>query len=151
MSKQFNKKEYDAIYMSEHKSKFSTSLNKDELEEMNKIFKQHEITKADFIRYYFKKIKEELKMIKYMIVYEDEEMKNENESTYRYSDCEMDSKFYDTLEEARKELDNFESYIWVDGNVVKTMYKRIATLYRVKVNDDDEIDDNFDWEQIDTK
>lgn len=62
MEKKFNKKEYDIAYMKEHKSQFKVSLNKDEMIEMNELLKKHRITKTDFVRNSFKKLKEELEM-----------------------------------------------------------------------------------------
>lgn len=64
MEKKFNKKEYDIAYMKEHKSQFKVSLNKDEMIEMNELLKKHRITKTDFVRNSFKKLKEELEMKK---------------------------------------------------------------------------------------
>ena len=144
MSAKFNKKEYGKT-----KKQWKVDLPIEEKEEYDSLLDQYEITKIDFLRNSFKKFKEELKMIRYIIVYEDEKMKNEKESTYEYSDCEEEMKMFNTLEEARKEFDKFKGYFWEDGNNVKTLYKRIATLHKVQVDDNDEI--ISDYEQIDTK
>lgn len=147
--KEFNQQQYIKEYNQAHYKTFKVELKKEEKEELDDLLKLHEIKKSTFLRTAINNFKEDLKMMKYMIVYEDEKMKNENEGTYEYSDCELDNKIFDTLKEAREDFEKFKSYIWKDGNT--TIYKRIATLYRVKVNEDNEIDDSFDWEQIDAK
>ncbi len=88
-------------------------------------------------------------MKKYIIECENEKMtKNWEESLYEYSDCEIDNKEFDSLEDAQKEFNKFESEFFVDGNTVKTYYKRIATLYEVIYDEDgNEINRNT----IDTK
>lgn len=81
------------------------------------------------------------KKLHYVIVYEDELMKSEEESTYERSGDEEEE--FETLEEAQKRFAEFESKLWVDGNIVKTLYKTIATLYVV--------DENGNREMLDTK
>lgn len=81
------------------------------------------------------------KKLHYVIAYEDEKMKNEEESTYERSGDQEEE--FETLEKAQKRFAEFESKLWVDGNVVKTLYKTIATLYVV--------DENGNHETLDAK
>lgn len=78
-------------------------------------------------------------MKKYIIVYEDEKMKNENESTYEYfEDC---TKTFDTLEEVLEEINKFENYFWRDE---KELYKTIATAYSVEVDENNNFISDFE-------
>ena len=46
----FNKLEYDKNYKKQHKRRFEVDLNIDEMNELNKLLKDNNITKADFLR-----------------------------------------------------------------------------------------------------
>lgn len=56
-NKKFDKSKYDMEYIKTHKKKFSTDLNISEYEELNKILKEKNMTKAQFIRNYFEILK----------------------------------------------------------------------------------------------
>lgn len=62
MEKKFNKKEYDMALRKKTKKQFNVDLNIDEKEEIDKFLSEHEISKVDFVRNSFKKLKEELEM-----------------------------------------------------------------------------------------
>ncbi len=64
MEKKFNKKEYDMALRKKTKKQFNVDLNIDEKEEIDKFLSEHEISKVDFVRNSFKKLKEELEMKK---------------------------------------------------------------------------------------
>jgi predicted RNase H-like nuclease (RuvC/YqgF family) len=69
----------------------------------------------------------------FKIIYEDEEMKNENESLGKFK--EVETKEFETLAEAQKEFDKFtKGEFWIDRGVSsnKTLYRKIATLYNEK-------------------
>lgn len=46
----FDKAKYDIEYKKEHKAQFKVDLNKDEMEELNKLLEKHGLTKAQFLR-----------------------------------------------------------------------------------------------------
>jgi len=46
----FNKLEYDKNYKKQHKKHFGVDLNIDEMNELNKLLEENNITKADFLR-----------------------------------------------------------------------------------------------------
>ncbi len=75
-------------------------------------------------------------MKKYCIYYEEEEMKNEKEGKGIY--FEYDQKMFDNLKEAKQEFEKFESKMHWDDNHVR-LYKDIATLQEVIVDEDDDI------------
>ena len=53
------KAQYDIEYRKKHKKQFNTDLNIEEYEELNNFLKKKKITKAQFVRDAFKKLKEE--------------------------------------------------------------------------------------------
>lgn len=71
--KKFDKKEYDRIYHQEHKGRikqWKVDLPKAEKEEYDELLKTNNITKVDFLRNSFKKLKEETKMKELLEKYE---------------------------------------------------------------------------------
>lgn len=144
----FNKKEYNKKYRQEHKDEkkqWKVDLPTNEKEEYDILLKQHGIKKADFLRESFAKKKEELKMKRYIVDYEEEIMKNEKESTYEYQEDHYD--VYNTLEEAQKAFDKFKGKVYFN-RIEKKWLKTIVTLYETTVDEDGEFGD---WEQLNGK
>ena len=55
----FNQTKYINDYRKKFKSRFSTDINKLEMEELEELLKKHNLSKASFVRYAIKKLKEE--------------------------------------------------------------------------------------------
>lgn len=146
MKMEFNKKDYDINYMKTHKKQFKVDLNIAEYEELDTFLKQNDIPKITFVRNSFEKLKEEYKMKKYMVHYEDQKMKNELDELVPFEYYDVDTEMFDTLEDARNVIDKFESYIHKDND--NRYYKRIATIYLVEVDENGNLRDDVDWEQI---
>ena len=54
----FNQKKYIAEYKKKHKKQFNTDLNIDEYNELEKLLKNNNLTKAKFLRNAIKELKE---------------------------------------------------------------------------------------------
>lgn len=50
MTEKFNQTEYVREYIKKHKKRFLVDLNKEEMEELNKLLKKNNLTKASFLR-----------------------------------------------------------------------------------------------------
>lgn len=60
MKSKFNQQEYINNFNKENYSQFNVRLTKEEKKELDKLLKKMNLTKADFLKYATKKLKEEL-------------------------------------------------------------------------------------------
>lgn len=58
MEKEFNQLEYIKEYNKEHYKAFKVDLKKEELDNINKLLKENNMTKADFLRLSIKALKD---------------------------------------------------------------------------------------------
>lgn len=58
MKKEFNQLEYIKEYNKEHYKAFKVDLKKEELDNINKLLKENNMTKADFLRLSIKALKD---------------------------------------------------------------------------------------------
>lgn len=132
----------DMSIRKEKKAQFNTDLNKNEKEEIDKILKEHGISKATFVREAFENLKEELKMVKYIIVY-----KSASNEIDKYSNDDIIKKEFNTLTAAQEELDSLPYSMWPDEIINKLPNKILAMLYKVKINNDGD----EEWKKIKNK
>lgn len=132
----------DMSIRKEKKAQFNTDLNKNEKEEIDKVLKEHGISKATFVREAFENLKEELKMVKYIIVY-----KSASNEIDKYSNDDIIKKEFNTLTAAQEELDSLPYSMWPDEIINKLPNKILAMLYKVKINNDGD----EEWKKIKNK
>lgn len=132
----------DMSIRKEKKAQFNTDLNKNEKEEIDKILKEHGISKATFVREAFENLKEELKMVKYIIVY-----KSASNEIDKYSNDDIIKKEFNTLTAAQEELDSLPYSMWPDEIINKLPNKILAMLYKVKINNEGD----EEWKKIKNK
>ena len=109
MERKFVKKEYDMAFRKATKKQFNVDLNPDEKAEIDKFLSEHKISKVDFVRDSFKKLKEELNMKKYIVTIETEHFKKKSANKYCY-ECLLDKfepVYFATLNEAKKFVDDY--------------------------------------------
>ncbi len=61
MNKKFDKKKYDIEYKKKNKHQFKVDLNIDEYEELNTLLKEKGLSKVQFVRDSFNKLKKDSK------------------------------------------------------------------------------------------
>ena len=127
--KEFNQNKYIQEYIKEHKSRFSTDLNKDEYEKLQNLLKRNNMNKAEFVRWAFEKLKKE----------RGDNMENVIENLRNYVKEEI-RKEIENLEEIKKEQGNNE---FEGESVYNNIDEAIEDLKRMQETGDFEDFNNY--------
>lgn len=139
MEQNFDKTKYDMELRKKTKKQFNTDLYKDEKEELDRLLKQENITKTEFIRNAITNLKEKIKMKKYYVVLGTELFKRKNYK-WEYDVCidkPREAEIFDNYEKAKEFYDNLKLYDNISGIERYADFKEIYS-YNEKDLEDEE-------------